>query len=525
MYSSRLVYVLLIEDSDRDAELIEETISQSASGFVFHRVETEDELVRALAERSFDLALSDHKLPVLNSTRALEVIRQSNQSDLPFIIVSGSIGEEAAVAIMRAGASDYVSKDCLSRLVPAIDREMQKAALRRDKRIADERLRESNEKLRIAVETLTETQNYLASLEKYRALGQIATGVAHDFNNSLTKALGITELLMERYPQEKETLDELRAVTQESAVTVERLLRFGKKSYSKEAPPDPVDLKAVIEQTIKLTKPRWKTAAEMSGHSISVETSLAAIPLVVGNATEFREVFMNLIFNACDALPNGGKITISTRCAGDFVVAEVKDTGIGMTEEVLNRCLEPFFTTRGESASGLGLCMTDSVIKRYGGSLEIVSNQGKGTTVTIYLNRHLAAEDVWSSPKTKKLADIKPCHVLVVDDDPTVARLLKAFLELDGHRVTVATDGPEALYLFAPEEHNIVITDRAMPSMSGIELSKALKEINPQLPIIMSSGLAENVDESERSLYFDVHMPKPVSRASLQQAISATLIS
>jgi len=522
------IRLLHVEDSDDDHLLLRRHFSRNEVPVEWRRVDNLEDFECALngaAAWGWDAILCDHHLDEFDSAKALAILGQYRY-DIPFVIVSGAIGEMGVLEAMKAGAHDYVPKDDLFRLIPALRREMEEAALREEKRRSDERLRESNERLRHAVETLTQTQEHLTRVEKLRSLGEIASGVAHDFNNGLTKILGIAEILIERCPDERAALNDLLSVAQDSAKVVHRLRDF----YANRTEADDavsVDLSDVIRQSVRLTEPKWKTESEVTRQSIVVEAHFESQHHASADDSELREVFTNLIFNACDAMPEGGAITISTRDEPGFVAVTIADTGIGMNREILSRCREPFFTTKGENGTGLGLGLAESVVKRYGGRLDIQSREGEGTVVSIRLPIHEAPSTAPSTSESESPGGdrLPPCRVLVVDDDPLVVKILKKFLELDGHTVATALTGMDALRELESASWDIVITDRAMPSMNGDELCRTLKERNPSLPVIMSSGYDDISEHRSERDPIDFVLPKPVNRNSLRQALSRFSLS
>jgi len=526
LLAGQAIRLLHVEDSIDDHFLLQRHFHRAEVAVEWRRVDNAADFLDALGlEGSWDAILCDHHLPGFESSHALS-IAQERGIDFPFLLVSGAIGEMGVLAAMKAGAHDYIPKNDLFRLVPALQRELREAEIRREKRWADERLRESNEELRNAVETLTHTQNHLARVERLRAMGQIASGVAHDFNNGLTKILGIAEILLDRCPDERDVLEDLFSVVRDSSNVVQRLRSFYGNSPSA-CDAASVDLAALVERSIELTRPKWSVEGELTPRRISVEANLNPVSTTLANESEVREVFTNLIFNACDAMPEGGVITVTTREVDSFVLAEIRDTGVGMNAETLRRCCEPFYTTKGENGTGLGLGLADSVLKRYGGRLEIVSELNHGTTVSLFLPIEPAELDPGASQDADAAETIgsRPCRVLIVDDDPLVNKLFRRLLEIDGHCVTSAQSGAEALEHMTTESFDVVITDRVMPIMNGDELSRSLKRLDPDLPVIMSTGYANASDESGFPDSIDYMLPKPFDRSSLRNVLSQLSLS
>jgi CheY-like chemotaxis protein len=282
-----------------------------------------------------------------------------------------------------------------------------------------------------------------------------------------------------------------------------------------------VDLSKLVAQSITLTRPRWKDQAQAGGATVRVESDIEPVPAVLGDEAELREVLTNLIFNAVDAMPAGGLITVRTRCEGDSARIEVADTGSGMTEEVRKHCLEPFFSTKGERGTGLGLSMVFGIVQRHGGAIDIRSTLGRGTTfiVTLPLQAAQHAEGVAENGGGLALQNLS---VLVVDDEPQVRDFLSAALCRDGHRVEVANDGANGLRCFRDGAFDVVVTDKAMPGMTGDQMASAMKLMKPNTPVILLTGFGQFLDKADLP-GIDVLLSKPVGIQNLRNALSSAL--
>ena len=402
----------------------------------------------------------------------------------------------------------------------AVQRSRAEAALE----VTDQELRVRNTELQKALTSLEAAQQQVIQQERLRALGQMASGIAHDFNNALVPILGYCELLQmspAALDDRKKTLGYLETIqtaARDAASVVSRLREFYR---AKEADEEfvPVNLKVLAEQAVKLTQPRWKGQAQANGATVEIVTQFADIPAVSGNESEVREVLTNLIFNAVDAMPHGGTITIRTRCDEDRAILEVADTGTGMSEEVRLRCLEPFFSTKGERGTGLGLSMVFGIVQRHHGQIEVTSELGHGTTFTIFLPFHQEeqkATGASESPATR------PLRVLVVDDEAPVRDLLAAVLKNDGHHVNVADHGMAGLRLFMDGNFELVVTDKAMPVMSGDQMAAAIKQISPNTPIILLTGFGQFL-EGDKVPNVDVLAAKPIGVVAIREAIAQAL--
>jgi CheY-like chemotaxis protein/anti-sigma regulatory factor (Ser/Thr protein kinase) len=252
-----------------------------------------------------------------------------------------------------------------------------------------------------------------------------------------------------------------------------------------------VELNELLEAAGPLTRPKWHDQAIETGRTIEIALELQKVPLVFGNGAELREVFTNLIFNAVDAMPAGGTITLRSAERAGAAVIEIADTGTGMTEEVRQRCLEPFFSTKAEQGTGLGLAMVFGIIRRHEGTLDIESEPGRGTTIRLTLPRY---EPTDAPEAETRLTLDRSLRVLMVDDEPTARDIISHYLLGDGHRVTTATGGSDAMQKAMAGTFDVIITDHGMPEMDGIKLAEVLHLLDADRPIILLTGFANPPD-------------------------------
>ena len=393
-----------------------------------------------------------------------------------------------------------------------------------ERKRAEEALVESNRRLEEALTELKTTQRQVLQQERLRAVGQMASGIAHDFNNALMPILGYSELLLDqpKHLDDKEKvahyLHTINTAAQDAASVVRRLREFYRIRQENETFL-PVDLNRLVEEAITLTQPRWKDQALASGITIGTKTELQPVPRAAGNEPELREVLTNLIFNAADAMPQGGTLTVRTRPEADRIVLEVSDTGTGMTEEVRQRCLEPFFSTKGERGTGLGLAMVYGTLQRHQGTIDIQSEPGKGTSFLICLP--VQTEEKAEGKRREAEALAHPLHILVVEDEPPVRQVVVEYLTGDGHTVEAAANGREGLEKFhAAAWFDVVVTDRGMPDMSGDQLAAAIKRVAPNKPVILLTGFGDLMEASgEKPSGVDFIASKPVTMSALRQAL------
>jgi len=356
--------------------------------------------------------------------------------------------------------------------------------------------------LKQTLEELKQAQDQIVQAEKLRAMGEMASGVAHDFNNVLAVILGNIQLLLHQLdhlgPEEvRERLRKIEQASKDGAETVRRIQEFTGVKRDKEF--TLLSIKEIIAEVMSITQPRWKDQAQKKGIQIELVKKLGDVPSVLGNPSELREVFTNIVFNAVDAMPEGGQLSISTEPQTDgWVEVKVSDTGIGMAEEVKKRVFDPFFTTKGVTSSGLGMSVSYGIIKRHGGEILIESEPGKGTTFIIHLPVGYGEKEL-EEKVFKPIKEVRPARILVIDDEESVRDILSRMLKVKGHRVVVASDGEEGIERFKNETFDLVFTDLGMPRISGWEVGKTIKEMNPRVPIVMITGWGMELNREKMS--------------------------
>jgi PAS domain S-box-containing protein len=382
--------------------------------------------------------------------------------------------------------------------------------------------------LEVAYEDLRQTQQAVIRQEKLRVLGQMASGIAHDINNALSPASLYVESLIERDSAEGETKEHLQIVQRAIegvALTVARMKEF----YSQRDPllaHVSVSVNQAVEQVVDLTKARWKAMPQESGRVIQVKMDLADdLPAIAGDASEIRDAITNLILNAVDAMPEGGLLTVCSRAIGAHSVQlEVTDTGLGMDEATQSRCLELFFTTKGERGTGLGLAMVYGTVERHGGEIRIQSALGAGTTVRLTFPVATASL-ICTNPLALPLRP-RPLRILVVDDDPIILKSLADMLERDGHLVEVADGGQRGIDAFRAaqarsEPHSVVVTDLGMPYVDGKAVALAIKTLDPNIPVLLLTGWGHRIlAENDMPANVDRVLGKPPKLAILRAVLA-----
>jgi signal transduction histidine kinase/ActR/RegA family two-component response regulator len=364
-----------------------------------------------------------------------------------------------------------------------------------------------------------------SQIEKLSALGELASGVAHDFNNTLSGILGRAQLLMRTDDPEKMRagLEVIVKAAEDGAKTVKRIQDFARQRRARDL--EPVSVDQLLFDVSEITRPRWRDRGEASGAPILLELRNGSHAAVMGEGSELREVLVNMVFNAVDAMPEGGRLTLASDESDGFVRISVRDTGVGMTPEVRSRIFDPFFTTKGEGGLGLGLAVSYGIVRRHEGSIEVESEVGRGTTFSIKLPA--AKQEARPAPAAEEAQAEAPrpqasrkLRLLVVDDEPAVSELLRELLEDEGHSVELAPNAFEALSLFRASKFDMVFTDLGMPGMSGWELARAVRSMDSEIPLAVITGWGDEVGaERQKAAGVDCVVTKPFTARRIAELV------
>ena len=496
------IKVLLIEDNPGDANLIREMLAEA--GIASFDLEWANRLstgLEQLARGGIDALLLDLSLP---DSQGLDTFAraQAQAPQAPIIVLTGLEDEILAVEAVRGGAQDYLVKG-----------QVDSHLLGRAIRYAIQRRR--------AEETLIQS-------EKLRALGEMAGGVAHDFNNLLAIILGNAQLLergIERYKVEeiKHRLKIIARTASEGGETVRRLQYFTGRKVSRQDFTR-IDLNEIIRSAIASTSPRWKDEAEAKGTTIKIKEKLGKLPSILGSRSELMEVLTNLIFNALESMSKGGEITIRTEAKENEVLLYFTDTGKGVPDRIKRKIFDPFFTTKGPKASGLGLSICYGIIKRHQGKIKVESKEGKETTFTISIPVGLEAP--LKKEKLKDPEKIPSQKILVIDDEEGIREVLGEIFQNEGHRVTLAETARKGLDKFKKNDFDLVLTDLGMPEISGWQLAKKIKEIDPGIPVGLITGwVVATPKEKMKEEGVDFILSKPFDYTKIVREVNALLKS
>jgi signal transduction histidine kinase/CheY-like chemotaxis protein len=419
------------------------------------------------------------------------------------------------------------------------ERKRAESNVRRINEQLERRVAERTQDLETTNRVLRQTQLAVMQTERLRALGQMASGIAHDINNALSPATMYSHSLLEQgaalSPELREDLEAIYRAIKDVADTVARMRDFY-RARDPRFSPVPVQLNRIVEQAVELTRARWQDMPQERGVVINLETRVEAdLPPVLGEQSEIRDALANLILNAVDAMPEGGTLTLlacaesegqyRTSQAPTHVRVDVCDTGVGMTEDVRRKCMEPFFTTKGERGTGLGMAMVYGAVQRHGAQIGIDSIPGTGTTISLTFPATVAARAV-AEPQPVSSQPRRGLRILVVDDDARVLTAMRRILEGDGHLVTVADGGQVGIDTFiAAARHGqpfaVVISDLGMPYIDGRKVAAAVKAESPWTPVLLVTGWGYGLRaDSDYPAHVDRLLNKPTKVEELRQALA-----
>jgi signal transduction histidine kinase len=509
--------VLLVEDDPDDGELIRLALQRGGYKPLTLRVETAADLRRALAEQPWDVVLSDYSLPAFSGPAAFAVVRETG-FDIPFLIVSGTVGEEVAVDAMRAGVHDFLLKGHLGRLVAAIERELREAEIRAERRKMEKQLLIS---------------------ERMASVGTVAAGIVHEINNPLSIMCGNLDVLQRQFEVVADALAKtagelpagareaaglFREAAADAAEAAQRVLLITRDlrlfSHPDEAKREAVDIHTVLDSAARMAQSMFRGRARLVRR-------FGAVPLVEGHTARLGQVFVNLLVNAAQAIPDGADrdhtITLATSSVDGHVVVEVADTGVGIAPDALPRIFDVFFTTKPAGVgTGLGLAICHRILSDLGGSIDVQSRPGEGTTVRVRLRRARTGttSEVPAQPQPV-VASRRTAAILVIEDEPALRRVLPRLLA--PHRVTVVDRGRDGLErLLAGAKFDMILCDVMMPEMNGMQFHQELARTRPELAdrvVFMSGGV---FSPSVRSFFDEIpnrRFEKPLDIPALRRLV------
>ncbi len=409
------------------------------------------------------------------------------------------------------------------------ERKRAEADVRRANDLLETRVAERTRELEVAYHTLRQTQQVSMQQERLRALGRMASGIAHDINNALTPATLYAQSLLDHdktlSAEARNDLAVIQQAIDDVTQTVARIKEFYRGRESNVSG-SPVDIKHLLEQVVDLTQARWGDMPQARGIVVDVKTEHADhVPPIMGVQGEIRDAVTNLVFNAVDAMPSGGSLTLRSYATQHHVTVEVCDTGIGMSEEVRARCLDPFFTTKGERGTGLGLAMVYGMAERHNAVIEIDSEPNAGTIVRLVFPVATLSELAAPTAPATRL-EVRGLRLLVIDDDELLRQSMRAILEREGHSVSIAHGGRSGIDAFSDaaqrgEPFQVVITDLGMPHVDGRAVAIAVKSICVDTPVILLTGWGQHLRDGNEVLPdVDYMLNKPANLTELRAALA-----
>ena len=506
--------VLMVEDSEDDAALLGRELRRGGYEVALQRVDSSAAMSASLERERWDLVICDYSMPHFSGIDALKLLR-ARSSEIPFIFVSGTIGEDTAVAALKLGAQDYVMKNNLTRLLPAIQRELHDVEQRRERK---------------------HLEREVQRLQKFEAIGRLSGGIAHDFNNALGVILGWAQMGYDEAPVGSPLQKKLETIidqAQRAAGLTSQLLAFARRQILQ---PRNIDLNDLVSETTSLLQ-------SLIGEHIEIRVTLTSDPAGIrADATQIEQVLMNLCLNARDAMPQGGRLIIETQdveiseefsrvhsyaAPGGYVLLAISDTGVGMDAATLDRIFEPFFTTKETGrGTGLGLATVYGTVKQHSGFVNVYSEPGQGTTFRVYLPASSGLpEPRRALPFNEKVAGGAET-ILVAEDHEALRELARHTLASHGYRVIFASNGLEALRLFEAnsKEIRLALLDVVMPVLSGPDAYSQMCTIKPDLRVIFTTGYtAESASLNHKIEEGAVFLQKPYSPQTLARAIRSTL--
>lgn len=511
--------LLQLEDNTVDAELILATLNEGGIPCETSRVDRRDTFVDALKAGKIDLILADYSLPGFDGITALSLAQQL-RPDIPFIFVSGTLGEELAIDAMHRGATDYILKQRLGRLVPSLQRAIRELQERQERARVEEALRQSEKQLRQA--------------QKMEAVGRLAGGLAHDFNNLLTVIMGHAQVLLNEMETEhpfRAKVEEMQKAGDRAATLIRQLLTFSRKQPST---PKVLSVNPLITNFETMMR-------RLIGEDLELTLALTPQDLrISADPAQIEQVLMNLVVNARDAMPKGGRLRIETAqveltkmpmyhvqlpALGTFVKISVSDTGTGMSPDTLTHIFEPFFTTKEEGkGTGLGLSTVFGIVTQSGGGLDVTSRIGQGSRFDVYFPSVRSNLDPTASDQTPRSSNRGGETILLVEDDASVRDLVRDELKKLGYRVLESKNGLEACLVATQQigNYQLLLTDVVMPGMNGTELAQHLRILKPDLRILFISGYADDVGIGATDQLSD-YLQKPFTPEALSQRIRQLL--
>lgn len=518
---------LIVDDEVSNVRLLERVLE---FGGAFQVESTTDArlALRLFLEWHPDMVLLDLHMPHVDGFSLMSQFKTAvlEEEYLPILVLSADITPETKRRALEGGAHDFLTKpfdhlEVLARIQNLLENRFLHRELQQKNGDLERLVKQRTGQLEDTLERLKAAQELVVKQERLRALGMMASGIAHDFNNALTMVLGYAELMApymrEGAPErQRQHFESLMMAAGDAAHVVSRLKEFYRPAGHDEVRAA-VDVNAIVEQTLTMTAPRWRDKCRSQGIQIEAVADLEELPSLLSNVSELREILTNLIFNAVDAMPKGGRIRIGTAEVGGRIQIQVEDTGVGMSEEEKAHCFEPFFTTKGEDGTGLGLAVVYGFVQRHGGSIAVRSSKGEGTVITLLLP---GSERVFEPANLGLGRGEASLKTLVVDDQEIIRELIAEMIRAEGHVAEAVADGHAALGALEREGWDVVISDQSMPLMTGCELAVEMRKRSYSIPFILLTGFGDEMRaQGGNPTGVDLIVSKPLTTAGLREAL------
>jgi signal transduction histidine kinase len=506
------IRLLMIEDSEVDSALVVLLLRQAGYALHYERVDTARDLSKAL-NNNWDIVISDHSMPHFSGKEALKMVRAAD-IDVPFIFVSGTIGEDVAADAMRVGAQDYVMKTNLKRLVPAVERELKEAEDHRERKRLDRRVQQ---------------------LQKFEAIGRLVGGIAHDFNNMIGAIMGWAEMGCDETSPETRVHDRFHKIREQSVRAGKLTAQLQAFTGGQVLQPRKINLNVVVQEEMSLL-------SRIIGDDIKVHVMVAPdLSVTLADPTQMEQILMNLCLNARDAMIGGGDLIIETQNVeldakfchdhafdrpGSYVLLSVSDTGVGIDASTIDHIFEPFFTTKAVGkGTGLGLATVYGIVKQHGGLIYASSRPGSGTCFRVYLPAKAGAHEPLEAARMNEPPRGTET-ILLAEDHEGLRNTAQEMLQNLGYQVIVAADGQESVDLFKcnHDEIDLIVMDVVMPRLSGPEAYLEMCAVRPDVRVIFTTGYTPKAKDLAPMLEKGAAiLSKPYSLLSLSQMIRGAL--
>ncbi len=534
--------ILIVDDRKNNLILLEDLLTESGYNVV-SAINGKEALEKLHKENKYDLIISDVLMPVMDGFMLCKIVKRDEElRNIPFVFFTASFteGKDEELAL-KLGAEKFIRKpfepdDFLKTvhdLLIDVDEDRMKtqdAILEDDNEVLslyNERLVKKLEKKVLALENeiveRKKMEEALLQSEKLKSIGIITAGISHEFNNILAIISGNVQLLEIAYEGHGDLTDALRNIrmaTDDGSEISDKMLEFTNISQdTKEFVPS--DIREMIEMSIDFTKPRWKNMAQAKGIKYHIEMEgMKSVLSIMCNPTEIREIFINIINNALDAMPEGGSISFRTWSAEDSVFVGISDTGEGMSKDVKKYIFDPFFTTKTPVGTGLGMSMAYGIITRHGGNIEVESELGKGSMFTLQFPIATTAAKPIVVLRQKQEANERNLRILVVDDEEAICAILDRFLSKSGHKVKTVDNGADAINATKVEDFDLVLCDLVMPGVLGHDVIKTLHKLEKKPKIGLITGWGEKLSPIDGRVNVDFIIKKPFDFSKLTKKIN-----